>query len=95
MNDIDTQSRLEADTMRRVTWRIIPFLIACYLLALIDRGNIGMAALQMNDDLGISKKVFGFAGSLFFFARARTPCSSCASCSAPPKPASSPAWCCT
>jgi MFS family permease len=67
MNDIDTQ-RLEADTMRKITWRIIPFLIVCYLLALIDRGNIGMASLQMNDDLGLSKKVFGFAGSLFFFA---------------------------
>jgi MFS family permease len=68
MNDIDTNARLEADTMRRVTWRLIPFLIVCYLLALIDRGNIGMAALQMNDDLGITKKVFGFAGSLFFVA---------------------------
>jgi MFS family permease len=68
MSDIDTTSRLEADTMRKVTWRIIPFLTVCYLLALIDRGNIGMAALQMNDDLGITKKVFGFAGSLFFIA---------------------------
>jgi sugar phosphate permease len=68
MNDIDTTSRLEADTMRRVTWRIIPFLTVCYLLALIDRGNIGMASLQMNGDLGLTKKVFGFAGSLFFIA---------------------------
>jgi MFS family permease len=68
MNNIDTNSRLEADTIRKVTWRIIPFLIVCYLLALIDRSNIGMAALQMNGDLGISKKVFGFAGSLFFIA---------------------------
>jgi sugar phosphate permease len=68
MSDTDTTSRLEADTMRKVTWRIIPFLTICYLLALIDRGNIGMAALQMNDDLGITKKVFGFAGSLFFIA---------------------------
>jgi len=68
MSDIDTTSRLEAETMRKVTWRIIPFLTVCYLLALIDRGNIGMAALQMNDDLGLTKKVFGFAGSLFFIA---------------------------
>lgn len=68
MSDIDTTSRLEAETMRKITWRIIPFLTICYLLALIDRGNIGMAALQMNDDLGLTKKVFGFAGSLFFFA---------------------------
>lgn len=67
MNDID-QKRLEAETMRKITWRIIPFLVICYLMALIDRGNIGMASLQMNGDLGLSKKVFGFAGSLFFFA---------------------------
>lgn len=68
MNDIDNNPRLEAETMRKVTWRIIPFLIVCYLMALIDRGNIGMAALQMNGDLGLTKKVFGFAGSLFFIA---------------------------
>jgi MFS family permease len=68
MSDIDIHARLEADTMRKVIWRLVPFLTVCYLLALIDRGNIGMAALQMNDDLGISKKVFGFAGSLFFIA---------------------------
>jgi MFS family permease len=67
MSDTD-HSRLEADTIRKITWRIIPFLIVCYLLALIDRSNIGMASLQMNDDLGLSKKVFGFAGSLFFFS---------------------------
>ena len=71
MNEPDRNSleaRTEARTISRITWRLIPFLMACYLLALIDRGNIGMAALQMNDDLGISKKVFGFAGSLFFIA---------------------------
>jgi MFS family permease len=68
MSNINNHARLEADTIRKVTWRLIPFLTICYLLALIDRGNIGMAALQMNDDLGITKKVFGFAGSLFFIA---------------------------
>ncbi|WP_296942027.1 MFS transporter [uncultured Massilia sp.] len=73
MNDIDKQGpeyqqRLEADTIRKVTWRLIPFLMVCYLLALIDRGNIGMASLQMNHDLGLTPKMFGFAGSLFFIA---------------------------
>jgi MFS family permease len=67
MNNID-HSRLEADTIRKITWRLVPFLIVCYLLALIDRSNIGMASLQMNDDLGLTKKAFGFAGSLFFFS---------------------------
>ena len=68
MSDIDNNARLEAETVRKVTWRLIPFLMVCYLLALIDRGNIGMASLQMNHDLGISPRVFGFAGSLFFIA---------------------------
>lgn len=61
-------SELERSTMRRVAWRILPFLIICYLIAIIDRGNIGMASLQMNEDLGLTAKVFGFASSLFFFA---------------------------
>lgn len=59
---------LETATVRKVTWRLIPFLMVCYLLAFIDRGNIGMAALQMNHDIGISPQVFGFASSLFFIS---------------------------
>lgn len=61
-----TVSELERSTMQRVAWRILPFLIICYLIAIIDRGNIGMASLQMNGDLGLTAKVFGFASSLFF-----------------------------
>ncbi|MBX8551855.1 MFS transporter [Pseudomonas cichorii] len=61
-------SELERSTMHRVAWRILPFLIICYLIAIIDRGNIGMASLQMNADLGLTAKVFGFASSLFFFS---------------------------
>lgn len=68
MTTLDQNSRLEAETIRKVTWRLIPFLMLCYLLAFIDRGNIGMAALQMNHDLGITPKIFGFAGSLFFIS---------------------------
>lgn len=59
-------SELERTTMRRVAWRLLPFLILCYLIAIIDRGNIGMAALQMNKDLGLTPAIFGFASSLFF-----------------------------
>ena len=57
---------IEQQTVKKVVWRILPFLIVCYLIAIIDRGNIGMASLQMNEDLGLSKAVFGFASSLFF-----------------------------
>lgn len=61
-------SELERATMRRVAWRLLPFLIVCYLIAIIDRGNIGMASLQMNQDLGLTPAIFGFASSLFFFS---------------------------
>ncbi|PVZ20524.1 MULTISPECIES: MFS transporter [unclassified Pseudomonas] len=61
-------SELERATMHRVAWRLLPFLILCYLIAIIDRGNIGMASLQMNQDLGLSPAIFGFASSLFFVA---------------------------
>ena len=63
-----TVSELEHSTMRRVAWRILPFLIVCYLIAIIDRGNIGMASLQMNQDLGLTPAIFGFASSLFFIS---------------------------
>jgi MFS family permease len=59
-------SELERATMRRVAWRLLPFLMVCYLIAIIDRGNIGMASLQMNQDLGLTPAVFGLASSLFF-----------------------------
>lgn len=59
-------SAIERQTVRKVVWRLVPFLMVCYLLAFIDRGNVGMASLQMNHDLGMSAKVFGFGSSLFF-----------------------------
>ncbi|MDB6170180.1 MAG: phthalate transporter [Verrucomicrobia bacterium] len=61
----DTAS-LEASTIRRVTVRILPFLVACYFFAFISRTNAGLAALQMNRDIGLSAAAFGWGGSLFF-----------------------------
>lgn len=54
--------------MRKVSWRLMPFLILCYLVAYIDRTNIGFAALTMNADLGLGSAAFGIGGSLFFVA---------------------------
>ena len=68
METIQDDKQLEQETVKKVTWRLLPFLMLCYLFAFIDRGNIGMAALQMNHDLGLSPKMFGFASSLFFIA---------------------------
>ena len=57
---------LEARTIRKVSARLIPFLMICYFFALLDRVNVGFAALQMNKDLGLTPAMFGFAASLFF-----------------------------
>ena len=58
---------LERATMRRVAWRLIPFICLLYFIAFIDRVNIGFAALTMNKDLGFSSAVFGFGAGVFFF----------------------------
>ncbi len=58
---------IEAATMRRVFTRLIPLLFAMMFINYLDRINIGFAALQMNQQLGFSPGVFGFAGSIFFF----------------------------
>ncbi len=51
---------------RKVTWRLIPFLFACYILAYVDRVNVGFAKLQMQTDLGMSDTVYGIGAGLFF-----------------------------
>jgi MFS transporter, ACS family, tartrate transporter len=60
-------SPLEQATMRRVAWRLVPFICLLYFIAFIDRVNIGFAALTMNKDLGFSSTVFGFGAGIFFF----------------------------
>jgi MFS transporter, ACS family, tartrate transporter len=57
---------VERETMRRVTRRLVPFLVLCYFLAFIDRINVSVAALTMNRDLGFTQAVFGFGAGLFF-----------------------------
>ncbi|MEO6965445.1 MAG: MFS transporter, partial [Acidobacteriaceae bacterium] len=52
---------------RRITFRLIPFLMLLYLIAFLDRVNVSFAALTMNSDLGISNTVFGLSAGIFFF----------------------------
>jgi D-galactonate transporter len=49
-----------------VTWRLLPFLVFCYVVAYLDRVNIGFARLQMLDDLGFSETVYGLGAGMFF-----------------------------
>lgn len=51
---------------RKARRHLLPFLIACYFAAYLDRVNIGFAALEMNDDLGIGPQAYGFIAGIFF-----------------------------
>lgn len=57
---------LEKKVMRKVTLRIIPFIMLLYFIAFLDRVNIGFAALTMNEDLGFSPTIFGLGAGIFF-----------------------------
>ena len=57
---------LPARTRRRVTRRLMPYLIFIYLLAYLDRANVGVAKLQMQGDLNFSDAVIGFGAGIFF-----------------------------
>ena len=61
-----TERQLEAATMRRVSWRLMPFLLTAYLIAYIDRVNVGFAALQMNKAVGLDPKTYGLGAGIFF-----------------------------
>ena len=50
----------------KVAWRLIPFLIFLFLLAWIDRVNVGFAKLQMLQDLRFSEAVYGLGAGIFF-----------------------------
>jgi MFS transporter, ACS family, tartrate transporter len=63
---VTRDATLEATTMRRVFTRMLPFLVLAYLICYIDRVNVGFAGLQMNQDLGLSKTIFGLGGGIFF-----------------------------
>lgn len=57
---------IEQRVMRKITLRIVPFIMLLYFIAFLDRVNIGFAALTMNADLGFSPAVFGFGAGIFF-----------------------------
>ncbi|MGA2400725.1 MAG: MFS transporter [Syntrophobacteraceae bacterium] len=62
MNDV----LLEKRTVNKVFWRLMPFLGLLYIVAFLDRVNVGFAALSMNKALGFSNAVYGFGAGIFF-----------------------------
>jgi len=60
------QSRVADAALSKARRRLIPFLFVLYLVAYLDRINVGFASLQMNRELGLSESVFGLGAGLFF-----------------------------
>lgn len=58
---------LEANAVyRKVLWRIMPFLMLCYIVAFIDRANIGFAKLHFVTDLGFNDAIYGIGAGIFY-----------------------------
>lgn len=57
---------MRARVMRKVAWRLIPFLGLAYMLNYLDRSNIAFAKLTMSADLGMTETMYGLASGLFF-----------------------------
>lgn len=61
-----TPAIVDRDLYRKVAFRIMPFLMLCYVTAYLDRINIGFAKLRMLADLGFSDAGYGLGAGLFF-----------------------------
>jgi ACS family tartrate transporter-like MFS transporter len=66
----EASAELGRATLAKVGWRLLPFLLLLYIVAWIDRVNVGFASLQMNADLGFSETVYGFGAGVFFIGYA-------------------------
>ncbi|TSD47012.1 MFS transporter [Rhodococcus sp. KBS0724] len=62
------QLALPARTVRKVMLRFMPVIGLAYIVLYLDRLNIGVAALTMNKELGISASMFGFAAGIYFWS---------------------------
>ncbi|WP_342514911.1 MFS transporter [Sporosarcina sp. FSL K6-1522] len=57
---------IEKRTVRKTMTRILPFILLLYVIAYLDRVNLGYAALQMNAELALTAEVFGLLSGIFF-----------------------------
>jgi hypothetical protein len=62
---MDAQA-VELRTMSRVSLRLLPFLLCLNIFNFLDRTNVSVAALQMNEELKFDPAVFGFGAGIFF-----------------------------
>src|SRR6266851_6085633 len=63
-----TDTEAPASVLAKARRRLIPFLFLLYIVAYLDRINVGFAALQMNEALGFSSTTYGFGAGIFFLS---------------------------
>ncbi|HET6605937.1 MAG TPA: MFS transporter [Rhodopila sp.] len=72
MSDVAALADENSEFARALLWRVglrcVPVLVISYIIAYIDRVNVGFAAITATKDLGMSPSVFGFGAGLFFLA---------------------------
>src|SRR5580693_7110843 len=56
-----------ADLARKVRRHLLPLLFVLYVVAYLDRINVGFAALDMNRELGLSSEQYGLLAGIFFW----------------------------
>ena len=61
-----TANQIEALVVSKLTWRLMPFLFLLYIVAYVDRINVGFAALQMQQRLGFNDATYGLGAGMFF-----------------------------
>src|ERR1700741_5618377 len=61
-----SESEVAERPRRPIAQRLLPFLFLLYVIAFLDRMNVGAAALQMPHDLGFSEGVIGMGAGVFF-----------------------------
>src|SRR5437762_6947094 len=66
MTTVASIETVEAGTMKKIHWRILPLVFVIYLVAFLDRANVAYAKLTMSADLGFSEAVYGFGAGVFF-----------------------------
>ena len=60
------QDALKRVVLRKVAWRLLPFLFLLYVVNILDRVNVGFARLQMLDDLHISEQAYALGAGIFY-----------------------------
>ncbi len=61
---------LRRATIRKVSWRLLPLLLALFIASFLDRTNLGVASLQMNGALGLTASAYAFGAGVFYFGYA-------------------------